>query len=175
MADEVNDVATDENVDVEETTNSNEDSVEETQEDTEALQEKLDQTEKAKSQILARAKKAEDELKKLKESKTESHITNPDPYFEERIELLATGIPRKVLDEAQSIAKGKGITLTKAMEEPIVQTFQADLKEKERKEKAKLGASKGSGESQNESLVTEGMSREDHQKAFEKVMANTRT
>ena len=172
MEENPQDVATDENVDVEETTNSNEDSG---QEDTVDLAEELENERKAKSQILARAKKAEDELKKLKESKTETPINNNDPYFADELRLLAKGVDGQAILKAKIIAKGSGVSLLDAMKDEAVVAYIKDIKEQERREKAKLGASKGSGESQDAPLVTDNMSREEHQKVFDKVMANTRT
>lgn len=156
-------VAADTNADVEEATNSNKSSE---QEDTTALKEKLDQAEKAKSQILARAKKAEEELKALK--------ANPpiksDPQLSEELKLIARGLSDEAIDKAKVIAKGAGITLQEAIKDPLFLIYQADLVEKEKKEKAKLGASKGSGESQEETLIKPEMTRDEHKKAFEKLM-----
>ena len=136
------------------------------QEDTVALQKKLDDAEKAKSQILARAKKAEEELKVLK--------ANPpiksDPQLSDELKLIARGLSDEEIEQAKVIAKGKGIVLTEAIKDPLFLVFQDNLKEKEKKEKARLGASKGSGESQDETLIKPEMSREEHEKAFKKVM-----
>lgn len=160
------DVATDINVEVEEATESNEDSIE----DTVALQEKLDKAEQAKSQILARAKRAEEELKKLKDTKPESHISNQDPYFADELRLISQGVDGQAILKAKIIAKGSGITLMDAIKDDAVVAYIKDIKEIERKEKARLGASKGSGESQDESDIKPDMSREEHQKAFKKIM-----
>mgnify|MGYP001619635561 CR=1 FL=1 len=163
MADEAEDVVVDTNTEGEEATESNEDSE---QEDTVALQEKLDLAEKAKSQILARAKKAEEELKELKANPP---IRN-DPQLSDELKLIARGLSDEEIEQAKVIAKGKGIVLTEAIKDPLFLSYQATLKEQERKEKAKLGASKGSGESEDETLIKPEMTREEHQKAFEKVM-----
>ena len=166
MSEQDEDVAVDTNTEDEEATNSNESSE---QEDTVALQEKLDLAEKAKSQLTARAKKAEEELKALK--------ANPpiksDPQLSEELKLIARGLSDEEIDKAKVIAKGAGITLQEAIKDPLFLVYQADLKEKERKEKAKLGASKGSGESQDESLIKQDMPRDEHQKVFNKVMGIT--
>ena len=136
------------------------------QEDTVALQEKLDKAEIAKSQLTARAKKAEEELKILK--------ANPplkqDPQLSDELKLIARGLSDEEIEQAKVIAKGKGIVLAEAIKDPLFLSYQATLKEKERKEKAKLGATKGSGESQDETLIKPGMTREEHQEAFKKVM-----
>jgi len=163
MTDEVNDVATDTNVEeaVEpiQQENSNEDAV--------ALQEKLDLAEKAKSQILARAKKAEEELKALK-AKPQENI-NKDPQLSDELKLIARGLSDEEIEQAKVVAKGKGIPLTEAIKDPLFVVYQGDLKEKKRKEDAKLGASKGSGETKEEITgLQSGSTREEHEKAFRK-------
>ena len=163
MADEATDVAEDTSSEGEEATESNESSE---QEDTAVLQEKLDLAEKAKSQLTARAKKAEEELKALKANPP---VTN-DPQLSDELKLIARGLSDEEIDKAKVIAKGAGIALQEAIKDPLFLSYQATLKEKERKEKAKLGASKGSGESQDETLIKPGMTREEHQEAFKKVM-----
>lgn len=158
MAEEAQDVATDTSVEVPEATNSNESSE---QEDTE-----LEELRKAKSQLTARAKKAEEELKALKANPP---LTN-DPQLSDELKLIARGLSDEEIEQAKIVAKGKGIALPDAIKEPIFLSYQATLKERDRKEKAKLGASKGSGESQEETLIKPDMTREEHEKAFKKVM-----
>lgn len=163
MSEQDEEVAVDTSTEVEETTDSSDNSE---QEDTVDLAEELEKERKAKSQILARAKKAEEELKTLK--------ANPplkqDPQLSDELKLIARGLSDEEIDQAKVIAKGKGIVLTEAIKDPLFLSYQATLKEKERKEKARLGASKGSGESQDNTLIKENMSREEHMEAFNKVM-----
>ncbi|MCK9370992.1 hypothetical protein M0R04_13865 [Candidatus Dojkabacteria bacterium] len=166
MAEEVVDVAADTNADVEETTNSNENSE---QEDTVDLAAELEKQHIANSQINARAKKAEAELKKLKEAQAEIPL-NKDPQLSDELKLIARGLSDEEIDKAKVVAKGLGISLPEAIKDPLFLSYQATLKEKERKEKAKLGASKGSGESEDSTLIKQGMTREEHEKAFKKVM-----
>lgn len=165
MSEELEDVAADTSAEGEEATNSNENSE---QEDTVNLAEELEKQRKANAQINARAKKAEAELKALK--------ANPplkqDPQLSEELKLIARGLSDEEIEQAKVIAKGKGIVLTEAIKDPLFLVYQGDLKEKKRKEDAKLGASKGSGESQDETLIKPEMTREEHQEAFKKVMGN---
>ncbi len=163
MPDEELEVAEDIISDVEEATDSNEDSE---QEDTVDLAEELEKQRRANAQINARAKKAEAELKALKATPP----IKSDPQLSDELKLIARGLSDEEIDKAKVIAKGSGIALQEAIKDPMFLTFQADLKEKARKEKAKLGASKGSGESQDESFIKPGMSREEHQEAFKKAM-----
>jgi len=150
------------NTEVEEDTNISEDSIEETVD----LSDELEKERQAKSQILARAKKAEAELKELK---AKSSLNN-DPQLSDELKLIARGLSDEEIEQAKIIAKGKGIALPEAIKEPLFLTFQSDLKDKKRKEDAKLGASKGSGESKDESEIKPDMTREEHQKVFKKIM-----
>lgn len=163
MSEQDEDVAVDTNTDVEEATNSNETSE---QEDTVDLAEELEKQRKANAQINARAKRAEEELKTLR--------ANPplkqDTQLSDELKLIARGLSDEEIEQAKVVAKGKGIVLTEAIKDPLFLSYQATLKEQERKEKAKLGASKGSGESQDNTLIKSEMTREEHQEAFKKVM-----
>lgn len=167
MTEEVKDVATDTNVEVDEATNSDETS--EIKEDTGNLAEDLERERKAKAQILARAKKAEEELKALKAKPQVENKIN-DPQLSDELKLIARGLSDEEIEQVKVIAKGKGITLNEAVKDTLFTIFQADLKEKERKEKARLGASKGSGESSEEPMVKSGMTKEEHQKVFQKLV-----
>ena len=163
MTDEVNDVAADTSAEVEETTNSNE-----TVEETVDLAGELEKERTAKTQILARAKKAEEELKALK-AKPQVNKNN-DPQLSDELKLIARGLSDEEIDKAKIIAKGNGTTLQEAIKDPLFTIFQKDYKEKQQREDAKLGASKGSGESQDETEIKKDMTREEHQKVFAKVM-----
>jgi len=165
MEEETIDVATDTNVEVDEATNSNEP----VQEDTVDLEKELEKERTAKSQILARAKKAEEELKALKAKPQESK-TN-DPQLSEELKLIARGLSDEAIEQAKVIAKGKGIVLTEAVKDPLFEIYQKSEIEKEKKEKAKLGASKGSGETQEEVKgFHSGASRDEHMEAFKKAV-----
>lgn len=168
MSEQDNDVAVDTNTDVEEATNSNETSVEETQEDT-VSKEEFEKLRKANLDINIARKKAEAELKKLKEAQAQPPI-NSDPQLSDELKLIARGLSDEEIDKAKVIARGLGIALPEAIKDPLFLSYQATLKEERRKEKAKLGASKGSGESEDDTLIKPGMTREEHIQAFNKVM-----
>ena len=160
MTDEVNDVATDTNV---------EEVVEPIQqtEGQETVAPEVEELRRAKAQLTARAKKAEEENRLLKAN---PQINNNDSQLSEELKLIARGLSDVEIEQAKVIAKGKNIVLTEAIKDPLFLVYQEDLKEKERKERAKLGASKGSGESEEDSIVKPEMTREEHMKAFKKVM-----
>jgi len=158
-------VAVDTNTDVEETTDSNEDSE---QEDT-VSREEYERLRKANFDINAARKRLDAENKALKEAQANPPIKN-DPQLSEELKLIARGLSDEEIEQAKVVAKGKGIALTEAIKDPLFIIFQSNLKENERKEKAKLGASRGSGESQDNTLIKQDMTREEHQEAFKKVM-----
>ena len=164
MPEEEIDVTTDINVEDEEATNSNENSAE----DTVDLAEELERAREANRSINARARKAEAELKELRKAQA-PHI-NSDPQLSDELKLIARGLSDEEIEQAKVVAKGRGITLTEAIKDPLFLAIQNDLKEKKRKEDAKLGASKGSGESQDDTLIKPDMTREEHIKVFKKMM-----
>lgn len=160
------DVATDTSVEVEEATESNEDSE---QDDTVDLAEELEKQRKANLDILARTRRAEAELKELKKAQAQTPIKN-DPQLSDELKLIARGLSDEAIEQAKVIAKGKGIALPEAIKDPLFLTYQEAEKVKEKREKAKLGASRGSGESQDSNLIKSDMTREEHEAIFKKVM-----
>ncbi|HDO20098.1 MAG TPA: hypothetical protein ENG81_01045 [Candidatus Bathyarchaeota archaeon] len=166
MEEETTEVATDTNVEVEEDTNiSTEDETSESTEDSEALQAKLDDALKAKSELTARAKRAEEENKALKATQEDNKPN--DPMDSDELRLIARGLSDEAIDKAKIIAKGNDISLQEALKDDMFISYQAKVAEDVKKEKAKLGASKGSGETVEAVKGTEsGSSRDDHQKAF---------
>ena len=160
------DVAVDTNTEVEETTNSSESGAEETTD----LAVENENLRKALAQNNARAKRAEEELKKFKSTPTPSQtINNNNPDISEELKLIARGLSDEEINQAKVIAKGKGIVLTEAIKDPMFLTVQKDIKEKERREQARLGGSKGSSESEEDTLIKPDMTREEHMAAFKKV------
>lgn len=141
-----------------------EETVEQSTEETEKLRE-------SNKKLFERTKKAEAELKALKAQGQPQPITS-NPQLPDELKLIARGLSDEEIEQAKVVAKGKGIALTEAIKDPLFIVYQSDLKEKQRKEDAKLGASKGSGESEDETLIKPDMTREEHQEAFKKVMGN---
>ena len=124
------------------------------------------------NQVLARAKRAEEELKKSKTSVKPAPsqvINNNNPDISEELKLIARGLSDEEINQAKVIAKGKGIVLTEAIKDPMFLTVQKDIKEREKREAAKLGGSKGSSESEDEALVKPNMTRDEHMAAFKKL------
>lgn len=168
MEEDIQDVAEDIDSEVKEDTNISEEPVEE---DTEATKVKLEEALKAKSELTARAKKAEEELKILKAKPQESKPNNPQ--LSEELKLIARGLSDELIEEAKMIAKGKDISLTDAIKDPTFILIKNNFEEEEKKEKAKLGASKGSGEAPegDQTKGTEsGATRDEHKEAFKKAL-----
>lgn len=145
---------------VDEATNSDENSYEETDSSDE-----IESLRKANAEIAARARKAEAELKKLKQA---PQINTQLPEADE-LKLIARGLTDEEIAEAKAIAKGKGFSLLEATKDPLFLVYQKDLKEKERRENAKLGASKGSGTYDQKELIRPEMTREEHMEVFNKL------
>lgn len=123
----------------------------------------------AEKKAYARAKKAEAEAKELKAKlKALEEVKDTNNPEADELRLLAKGLSDDEIAEAKSIAKGKDISLTEAIKTRTFQLFQEDLKEQERKEKAKLGASKGSTQADEQAMKPD-MSREEHMAIWKKM------
>jgi len=128
----------------------------------------------AEKKAYARAKDAETKLKeaktKLKELEAKQTLTAPSINPDE-LKLIARGLSDEEIDQAKAIAKGKDIPLNEALKDPMFIAYQKDQKEAERKEKAKLGASKGSGQDEDSSGFRPGMTEAEHKAEWEKTRA----
>lgn len=114
--------------------------------------------------------RAENAEGKLKNRPPENTKTN-DPQLSDELKLIARGLPDELIEQAKIIAKGKTIPLLEAIKDKSFLILKEKFDEDERREKARLGASQGSGDPEEQITGTEsGSSREDHKKAFEKIM-----
>ena len=136
----------------------------------------VDKLKETNSKLYTRAKSAEQELRELKAKMRETPVkdtTNPDTIsrseYEKDLLRIAKGYDDETIAQLEIIARGKGVKLTEAMQDPMFQSI-LEKKEAESKEKkASLRASKGSGSHQ--PLDISKMSQEDH-KAYMKEMAS---
>lgn len=104
--------------------------------------------------------------KKLEPVETNKPNTN-DSISRDEVVLLAQGVKPEVLEEAKLISVAKGISIPEAMEYPTVKAFSNELKQKEKSDKAQLGASSGgSSKSSNIPETYEGK-EDEHKKLFE--------
>ena len=137
------------------------DSIELTVEDYKKLEEK-------NKSLFQRAKRAEEEAKKLRQPKEtlQTKEVSSGLTREEAI-LIAKGVSEEVLTEASEYAKFKGITLKAAMEAPLIVALSDKIKQEERRNGALLGASNGSGKNTGGDLSqVVGMTEEEHRKAL---------
>jgi len=136
-------------------------------EQTTSSNEELEKARKAISQLTARAKKAEDELRNIKtskETKADSNLTNT--LSREEAFLIAKGYDDESLNQIQVIAKGKGISMLDAEKDPLFISYKEKKDAEAKAEKAKLGASKGSGQKEAKAGFNSFESLEDHKKIW---------
>jgi len=136
-------------------------------EQTTSSNEELEKARKAISQLTARAKKAEDELRNIKtskETKADSNLTNT--LSREEAFLIAKGYDDESLNQIQVIAKGKGISMLDAEKDPLFISYKEKKDAEAKAEKAKLGASKGSGQKESKPGFQNFDSLEDHKKIW---------
>lgn len=169
MADEVKDdaevIISDEEIETQETQESGD-------EETTDLASELEKKNKILSQVLARAKRAEEEVKKFKslnETKAQPKINNT--LSREEAILIAEGMKVDDLNQLQVIAKGKGVSLLEAKEDPLFTSYYEKVIKERKSEAAKLGASKGSGQVQNKPNFNQvGLSEEEHKRLWKESL-----
>lgn len=123
-----------------------------------------------------KAKRAEDNYaaQKIRAEKAEKNEVVPKPITNssdaDELKLIARGLSDEEIDQAKIVAKGKDVSLVEAIKDPLFTTYQQKLKEDDKKEKARLGATSGSGESEGIITGTEsGSTRDEHMAAFKKA------
>lgn len=118
----------------------------------------------AEKKAYARMKVAEKEARDFK-LKLKALEDKPNPQADpEELRLIAKGLSDEEIDHAKVISKGKEITLTEALKDPMFVAFQKELQETARKEKAKLGASKGSDTEEDSKTFDTGLGKEGEEK-----------
>ena len=129
------------------------------EETSEEKDKKIAELESTNKQLHSRLKKKQPKPKPTKES-------NQSDYFEEGIELIASGINKNVVKEAKVQAKDKNISLDEAMKLPIITSYSTQLETQKKSDDASLPASGKSAPAKDESKFPSGQSREDHKKAW---------
>lgn len=143
--------------------NDQEQEAESTQEETVTLS-KSEFT-KLKRQAIAYKSQKENQPAPLRE-KTGSSDINKDELY-----LVAKGYDDDAIAQLQIIARGSGTSLKEALENPLFKTYEAKQKEEERRAKAKLGASNGSGFQSGKPAIMPGMSADDHKAVWAEMSA----
>ena len=141
--------------------------------DTETEDTAVEDTEKLKEankRLFERAKKAEAEAKELKTKAKAQPEVQPAQVDSDELRLIARGLSDEEIEQAKVISKGKGISLVDSLKDPMFISYQKDFKEQQRKEKAKLGASKGSSQEDEQPIVKSGMTTEEHKEVWRKAL-----
>jgi hypothetical protein len=98
-----------------------------------------------------------------KERKSSPDINKDELY------LVAKGYDDDAIEQLQIIARGSGVSLKEALENPLFKNYEAKQKEEERRSKAKLGASNSSGYSQGGPAIKPGMTEAEHRAIWAKM------
>ena len=130
----------------------------------------VEKLQESNKRLYARAKEAEAELKKLKvQPKSQVPNVQAQNNYETDLLKVAKGYDDELLGQLSVIAKGKGVSLINAQEDPMFKLILDKREQESKKEKAKLGASKGSA--QFKPVETKGMSRDEHRQWAKEQMA----
>lgn len=147
-----------------------------TEEVAKTAEESKDETEQeftdSEKKLFARAKKAEAEAKEAKKKLAEAELNKTNQSSSansDELRLIAKGFSDEAIEQASAIAKGKGISLNEAIKDPLFIAYQASVKEQEKKDKAKLGAARGSSQVE-ETKIKPDMSRDEHKEAWKAAM-----
>lgn len=143
-------------------------------EDVEALKRQIEEKDTFARQAVARAKKAEADLKALKEKAGEAtQITNNVPS-EETIDvkiLQSQGLDDEAIGYLKKIAQVNGTTLIEAKKDELYKAFEEKREREEKAKKASLGASRGSGAVRKEKSITStGLTDEEHKELWRKQL-----
>lgn len=121
-------------------------------------------------QVLARAKKAEEALKK----NSQPNITNKtNTLSAEEVDvkiLQSQGYSDELISELKAVAKARGRSLFASTQDPIFLAIKAEKENEVKAQKAKLGASKGSATAKKEKDVNSvGLSEEEHRELWKQM------
>jgi len=134
------------------------------------------------TRLFERAKRAEGFVKQddgkwikkpkpVEQPKPETKQTNSPPTTDaDELRLIAKGLSDEEIDQAKIIAKGTDKTLAEAIKSDLFVAFQEKLKEQQKKEKARLNASKGSSQETRKSPSE--MTRSEHEAWAKEMAAN---
>lgn len=144
--------------------------------DVDALKEALEKERIAKQQILARAKKAEAEAKELKTKATDKpsqNINNTLTADDVEVKILkAQGLSEDEINYLKRLAKVNETSIIESQSDELFQAFKLKKQEAEKAEKAKLGASRGSGTvKQSKTVSSAGLTDEEHKQLWREAMS----
>jgi len=147
--------------------------------DVEALKEQLEREREARRQITARAKKAEEKLRSVSSQTTPTVDQKPSQTInntltaedvEVRI-LKAQKVSEDEITMLKKIAAVNGTSIIEAQADDMFISFKQRKEEQEKADKAKLGASRGSGSVKKEKDVSSpGLSDVEHKELWRQAM-----
>jgi len=125
-------------------------------------------------QVLARAHKAEAELKSRKEKeKAEAPPLNNNTLSADDVDvkiLQSQGMSDDLIKELQALAKVRGTSILATQLDPIFVAIKETKEAEEKNAKASLGASKGSGQNKpKKGPQTPGLSQEEHKELWQEA------
>jgi len=136
--------------------------------DTSELEAELKKAKELANNYKIRAEKAERLAREKGETQT---ITNNSLSRDEAI-LIAKGYDEEALENLNKIAKATNKNIKEAQEDPLFIAWQEKREAEKKSEKARLGASKGSGYGEDKlDFSKPGLSREEHKKLWQKTMS----
>jgi len=133
-------------------------------EDISSLREQLEREKTARQQLTARAKKAEDELKGIRQKATQT-ISNQNLSQDDiaATVLRAQGMDIDLLNELKALSKVRNKPLLEVQDDPIFIALKKNKEDERREKKAQLGASRSSGQVKKaETITTPGLSKDKH-------------
>lgn len=136
-------------------------------EDVEALKTQLAEALEAKRQLTARAKHVEAENKTLKSKTVDTTQTiNNSSLTEESVDvkiLESQGMDEETIAYLKKLSKVNGTSILAAQSDDLFKSWKSNKEEQAKAEKARVGASRGSGSAKVEKAFTSaGLSDEDH-------------
>lgn len=141
--------------------------------DVEVLKDQLAKKDTFARQALARAKKAEADLKKAKESqppqkKDEPALSQASPTNVEETVLLANGMDEELLGELKAVATVRKTSLIKAQTDPIFVAVKEKFEKDKKSQQASMSVSRGSATVKpKKDFKTAGLSRDEHRSMVE--------
>jgi len=134
----------------------------ETEEETPAVD--VEQLQATNKKLFERAKKAEADLKALKDADKSKPAEAPSPQLSvEEAVLLVGGMPEELLGELKAVAQVRKVSLIKAQTDPIFVAVKDKFDKNKKQEEASLPASRSSsGVKPKKDFKTPGLTREEH-------------
>lgn len=158
-----------EEVDLELTTDDEEEVVTLTKEEHAELLKKAEQVQN----VVARAKKAEAEIKALKGKSAEAPQLNNNALSADDVDvkiLQSQGMSEDLINELKALAKVRGTSILATQLDPIFLAIKEKKDAEDKNAKASLGASKGSGQiKKSKDFKTSGLSEQEHKELWLKA------